>query len=180
MLIPRIGKAQDGMAGFISLAGSTRPLEDLVLEQTKYIVSLDGKLTDDEQEKVRELERQVAKVKSPDLSRDTSNGELLLGAAASYWLDLRGYQPTEEAKQLRKPMLILQGKRDYQVTMEDFANWKKALELRQDVQFISYPKLNHLFIAGEGKSTPDEYLQPGNVALSVVDDIAKWVEGLKP
>jgi dienelactone hydrolase len=65
MLLPRIGKAAPKVAGFISLAGSTRPLEDLVLEQTKYI--LDGK----DQDKLREIERQVAKVKSPKLSENT-------------------------------------------------------------------------------------------------------------
>ena len=35
MLIPRIAQAQDKISGFISLAGSTMPLEDLVLEQTR-------------------------------------------------------------------------------------------------------------------------------------------------
>ena len=45
--------------------------------------------------------------------------------------------------------------------------------------FISYPKLNHLFIEGEGKSTPAEYSTPGNVARVVVDDIAKWINGTK-
>jgi hypothetical protein len=69
----------------------------------------------------------------------------------------------------------LQGERDYQVTMADFALWKKALGSRKEVKFISYPKLNHLFIAGEGKSTPAEYFIPGNVAKVVIDDIAKWI-----
>lgn len=68
MLIPRIGRAKDSITGFISLAGSTKPLEDSVLEQTRYILSLKGKLTEEEKAKVQEIERQVAKVKSPDLS----------------------------------------------------------------------------------------------------------------
>lgn len=176
MLIPRIGKASPRVAGFISLAGSTRPLEDLVLEQTKYILSLDGKLTDEAQKKLQEIEQQVAKVKSLKLSEE--KGALFLGAAAKYWLDLQGYKPAEAAEELSKPMLILQGERDYQVTMEDFANWKKALGSRKDVKFISYPKLNHLFVEGECKSTPAEYSSPGNVAKVVVDDIAKWIKGL--
>ena len=173
MLLPRIGRAVPKVAGFISLAGSTRPLEDLLLEQTRYI--LDGK----EQDKLREIERQVARVKSPKLSEDTPRNELPLGVPARYWLDLRGYDPAKAAKELRKPMLILQGERDYQVTMEDFAGWTKALGSRKDVTFISYPKLNHLFIEGKGKSTPAEYSAPGNVAKVVVDDIAKWIKGLR-
>ena len=118
-------------------------------------------------------------MKSAKLSEDTPKSELPFGVPARYWLDLRGYDPAMSAKELSKPMLILQGERDYQVTMEDFAGWKKALGSRKDVTFISYPKLNHLFMEGVGKSTPAEYSVPGNVANVVVDDIVKWIKGLK-
>ncbi len=177
MLIPRIGRAQDKISGFISLAGSTRPLEDLVLEQTRYILSQDGKLSEEAQKKMQEIERQVAVIKSPELS-EKNPGILLLGGPAKYWLDLRGYQPAKEALKLRQPMLILQGERDYQVTMEDFVNWKKALGARKDVSFILYPGLNHLFMEGKGKSLPEEYSIPGNVAKKVIDDIVKWIGGI--
>jgi hypothetical protein len=177
MLVPRIGKAEDKIGGFISLAGSTRPLEDLVLEQTKYILSLDGKPTPESQKQLQELEQQVANVKSLTPATDASQ-KLLLGGPPKYWLDLQGYDPAKDAKELPKPMLILQGERDYQVTMEDFANWKKALGARKDVKFISYPTLNHLFMEGQGKSVPAEYASPGNVAKVVIDDIVKWVGGL--
>jgi hypothetical protein len=177
MLIPRIAQAQDKICGFISLAGSTMPLEDLVLEQTRYIMPQDGKLDEELQNKIKEIERQVAAIKSPDLS-EKNPGVLLLGAPAKYWLDLRGYEPAKEAMKLRQPMLILQGERDYQVTMENYANWKKALGSRKDVSFITYPDLNHLFIAGKGKSMPVEYSIPGNVAKKVIDDIVIWIGGI--
>jgi len=176
MLIPRIGKANPKIAGFISLAGSTRPLEDLMLEQTKYILSLDGTMSQEAHTKLKEIEQQVARVKSAQLSKDTSTTELPLGVPANYWLDLRGYNPGNAAKELSKPIQVLQGERDYQVTMEDFTNWKEALRSRKDVIFISYPKLNHLFVEGEGKSTPAEYSTPGNVATVVIEDIAKWIK----
>ena len=179
MLIPRIGKTAPKVAGFISLAGSTRPLEDLILEQTRYILSSAGSPTEDGQKKIKETERQVAKVKCPKLSDDTPRAELPLGIPTKYWLDLRGYDPAAAAKELPKPLLILQGQRDYQVTMEDFAGWKKTLGSRKDVTFVSYPRLNHLFIEGEGKSTPAEYSIPGNVAKVVVEDIVKWIESAR-
>ena len=72
-------------------------------------------------------------------------------------------------------MLILQGERDYQVTMEDFKRWKAALGGRSDVTLKSYPGLNHLFIAGTSRSTPLEYDQPGHVDERVVEDIAGWI-----
>lgn len=175
-LIPRIGTATDKIAGFISLAGSVRPLEDLVLEQVKYIFSFDGKITNEEQLKIDEITKQVEQVKSPDLSPETATKELPLGIPANYWLDLRGYDPAENAKALKKPLLILQGKRDYQVTMDDFAKWKNALGANSNVKFISYPKLNHLFMEGEAKSSPAEYMVPGNVAKVVIKDIANWIK----
>lgn len=178
-LVPRIAKAKAGIAGFIIFAGSTRPMEDLVLEQTRYILSLEGKPSAEVQQKLKEIERQVAKVKSSGLSEDAPRSELPLGAPARYWLDLRGYDPAEAAKALHQPMLVLQGERDYQVTIEDFAGWKKALASRKDVSFISYPQLNHLFIEGKGKSAPAEYSTPGNVARKVIVDIAGWITSRK-
>ena len=72
-------------------------------------------------------------------------------------------------------MLILQGERDYQVTMAEFAKWKAALGSRRDVTFHSYPALNHLFIAGTGPGSPAEYQVPGHVAEEVIRDMATWV-----
>jgi len=178
-MLPRIGKAEDGIAGFISLAGSTRRLEDIVLDQARYVLSLDGKLTKEAQQQLEEIERQVATVKSAKLTEDTPKSDLPLGVPPKYWLELRGYDPAEEAKTLLKPMLILQGERDYQVTKEDFAGWKKTLASQKSVTFISYPKLNHLFMEGSGKITPAEYLTPGNVAKVVIEDIAGWIKQLK-
>jgi hypothetical protein len=73
-------------------------------------------------------------------------------------------------------MLILQGERDYQVTMADFALWKASVGSAKGVVMKSYPALNHLFEPGEGKSMPAEYNKPGHVAPVVIDDIAKFVK----
>ena len=111
---------------------------------------------------------------------DASNPERIFGATASYWLDLRGYDPPAAAAQVKQPMLVLQGERDYQVTMEEFSRWKSALAGRTDVSFHSYPSLNHLFVAGTGASVPAEYNTPGHVSEAVVRDIATWIKALAP
>ncbi|OGC92722.1 MAG: hypothetical protein A2W25_06910 [candidate division Zixibacteria bacterium RBG_16_53_22] len=176
-LIPRIGQAGPGIAGFIVMAGATKPLEDLVVEQIAYIFALDGDISEAERGQLEPIQTQVAFVKSDSLTPNTPREKLPLGMPARYWLDLRAYNPAESARNLNRPMLILQGERDYQVTMENFAAWKKALGDRKDVTFISYPELNHLFIQGKGKSSPDEYNQPGHVSIKVIQDIANWVKG---
>ncbi len=179
MMVPRIG-AQDAaiaaIAGFIVMAGAVRPLEDIMLEQVTYIAGLDGTVSDPEKQQIEGLRQEVAKVKALQPgAADPAGG--VLGAPASYWLDLRGYNPAAAAKALGRPMLILQGGRDYQVTPDTLEAWKKALADRKDVTFKLYPKLNHLFIEGEGQSGPSEYQKVGHVAETVVADVAGWILG---
>ncbi|HZK24987.1 MAG TPA: alpha/beta fold hydrolase [Oscillospiraceae bacterium] len=176
MLAPRIGAAaEDKLAGLVILAGPTRPLEELILEQTKYLANADGSTTEQEAASIRQLEAQIVNIQDPNLSPSTPPTELF-NAPASYWLDLRSYNPAETAKNLNLPMLILQGERDYQVTMTDFAKWQQTIGEQSGVQLKSYPGLNHLFIKGEQPSLPAEYEEPGNVAQEVITDIATWLQ----
>ena len=174
MLIPRIGRLDPNIAGLIALAGATRPLEDVIPAQLAYIFSLDGSISTEEQKQIDDAKEQAAKVKALK-TEDANSTVSILGGAASYWLDLRGYDPPETGKGLKQPLLILQGERDYQVTMEDFKRWSTSLATKNNVTLKSYPALNHLFIAGTGQSTPSEYEQAGHVDERVVDDIAAWI-----
>lgn len=176
MLAPRIGAADPALGGLIVMAGAVRSLEDSVLAQTTYLAEVDGTVTPEERAQIAEAEAVAAKVKALK-PRDPPVTGVLGSAPASYLVDLRGYDPPAAAKALRLPMLILQGERDYQVTMDDFAAWRAALGDRPDVRFASYPALNHLFTAGTGKSRPAEYLVEAHVDAQVVADIAAWVRG---
>ncbi len=175
-MVPRIGEHDSDIAGLVILAGTSRPFEDVILDQYEYLTALDGKITPEEEAQLEKIRVQVARVKDPALSPDTPAAEMPLGMPAPYWLYLRDYDPAQTAMSLAMPMLIIQGERDYQVTMEDFAGWQKVLSSRSDVEFKSYQSLNHLFIAGEGPGNPTEYMWAGNVAQEVVDDIADWLQ----
>lgn len=176
MLLPRIGAADPGLAGLIGLAGTTRQLDDVMIEQLDYILSLDPNMPAVQKEAIENLKKEVIELKAMKLGPDVPASKVVLHAPVSYWRDLRGYSPTAAAKHLTQPLLILQGERDYQVTMKDFDAWKAALAGRKNVTLKSYPSLNHLFVAGKGKSRPEEYSYPGHVAQEVVDDIAAWVK----
>jgi dienelactone hydrolase len=177
MLVPRIGQLGPHIAGFIVLAGTTRHLEDVISEQLTYIYSLDGTVSKEEQAKLDEAKQFAARIKALKVA-DANASTSLLGAPASYWLDLRDYDPPATARSLKQPLLILQGERDYQVTMEDFKRWQATLASNRNVVFKTYPALNHLFVEGSGKSVPAEYNQPGHVAEVVIDDIVAWIKRL--
>lgn len=181
MLIPRIALAAEKLkpAGFIIMAGLTRPLEETMMSQFKYLFALNGPLSEESKKQLQDYQTQVDKIKALKAS-DIGSQERYFFASPAYWLDMRGYYPPEVAVRVEHPMLILQGGRDYQVTTEDFDNWKKALGGRSDVTSKLYPKLNHLFFEGQGLITPNEYQYThGSVAKYVIDDIVAWFGTLK-
>lgn len=145
-----------------------------MLEQIRYLAGLEGGISAQEQAQLEAVERAAAAIKSPALS---ASSPPVLGVPASYWLDLRSYDPVAAAGRLSQPLLVLQGGRDYQVRPADLAGWQRCAAARKGVQIKRYPALNHLFFAGTGPSAPQEYLQPHPVAAEVIEDVAAWIKG---
>jgi uncharacterized protein len=175
-IAPRIATGEEQLAGIILLAGSARPLQTLIIEQLRYLTSLPGVPPDQAQKQIAAAEAAAKIIESPDLKK-TDTVELL-GAKipATYFLDLRGYDPVVVAAKLKLRILVLQGGREYQVTTDDFDAWKKGLAGNANATFKLYPGLNHLFETGEGKSKPAEYEKAGHVSADTISDIADWVQ----
>lgn len=167
MCAPRIAAQSKDVAGIILLAGNARPLEDLILEQIKY-------LNPDDKKAIEDMQVQVLNVKSLTIESDIESYQLPLSLPKNYWLSLNSYNQVATAKALSCKMYVMQGGRDYQVTTTDYNTWQKELKSFTNVQFKLYDKLNHLFMEGTGKSTPAEYDVQNNVPEYVVDDIAAF------
>ena len=175
MLLPRMASAAGAdAAGWIVMAGAVRSLDQSLIDQMRYLADADGVISAEEKAQLAELETLAARVKAlkPD---DPPLRAIGIGAPASYWIDLRGYDPPAAARAIKGAWLVLQGERDYQVTSADFARWKAALGSRPDATFKSYPTLNHMFQPGTGRSLPAEYMNAGHVAEQVIGDIAAWI-----
>jgi len=177
-LAPRLGAADPQIRGLIILAGSARPLEDVILDQMTYVLSLGMPDPAVREQQLAVLKKQVELVKDPKRLPTAAASDLPLGVPAAYWLDLNAYQPDKVAQTLKQPMLFLLGGSDYQVTREDFQIWQDALGGRNNVQFIMYPGLSHLFMPVEGgqKATPATYTVAGHVAVEVVNEIGSWIK----
>lgn len=176
MMAPRIAQRAPDLAGLILLAAPARPLHDIVVEQVRYLAELDGEVGSHEQAEIDAMAVKASAVAS--LSGDVPAADTLLGLPARYWIDLRDYDPVAVAATLTQPILLVQGGRDYQVSVDgDFARWHAAFDGDARVQFALHPALNHLMIAGEGPSGPAEYATAGRVDEAVIDDIATFVGG---
>ena len=174
-LAPRIASGDSHITGIIILEGNTRTLEQLAIDQVQYLAGLGGPGADQLQKMIPELQQQVKIIEDPNLKPGTTVQLLSSSAPASYFLDLRSYDPAAAAAQLKIPILIVQGGRDYQITAKDFASWQKALAGHSNATLKTYPALNHLLISGSGPSTPAEYSNPGHVASEIITDLAVWI-----
>ena len=180
MLAPRIAKEQPLVAGIVVMAGNTRPLEDLVIEQVKYQVGLAGTSTPAGDKAIADAEKSAVAIRNPALKPDDMVDLLGSKVPGSYFLDLRTYDPARTAAGLSIPIFVLQGARDCQVRMADYEGWKRALADKSTARFALYPDLYHLFIPVPASdtstlSTAADYMVAGHVATAVVADIAGWV-----
>src|SRR5207253_2792158 len=114
LLAPEIALRSAYVAGIVLLAPPGRPLPDLVLSQMRYVGAPKKDIAD--------LEEKAARLKN-----GTLGNERFLGAPPSYWKDLASRDGVGMAKKLGKPVLILRGDRDYQVSEEDMETWRKGL-----------------------------------------------------
>jgi hypothetical protein len=170
---PLIGIRDKEIAGLILLSGTPRSLLDLINEQMEYIFNADGKLTKKEKEQLDEVR------KTTQLIREGKYDEVkapFLGAPAKYWGDLHKLDVLTPARQFGRPILIIGGGRDYQVTEKCFNAWKEGLKDSPNVTFKWYKRNNHLLIAGDEVSTPEEYMTRGHVSKKTIREIAAWIK----
>jgi dienelactone hydrolase len=165
-LAPEIALRAKSVAGAVLLAPSARPPWDVVLEQLHYLGAPATTLA--------EAEGAAAALRS-----GKSNGPDLLGVPAAYWRDLGAHTSVESGKKLKRPLLILHGERDYQVTDADIALWRSALGTNKGVEIEELSGLNHLFMTSgataDAKPGPAEYAVPGHVDERVIARIADFV-----
>ena len=179
---PKIAASDPKLAGVILMAAASESFGPDLVRQLTYLSSLPGDVgarATAQLSSARAVEKQIDDPNLGKGSRLDSSG--LGGAGPAYFLDLRNYDEVSVAASLTRPILLLQGDRDYQVTVnDDLALWTKGLAGRNNVTIHRYAQANHLFIDGTGPPGPAEYNQPGHVDAQVIADIASWVHGQPP
>lgn len=170
-VIPLISENVD-VNGYIIMAGSVSRLEELITKQYDYLFNLDGQISDDEQKILNDHYAGLEKLSNLDDIRDDV---IIIGAYKAYWESLRNYSPLESAKTIDSSVLVLQGKRDYQVTMDEYELWYNEFSNYENWSFKTYENLNHLMIAGAGIPSPEEYSIEGDIDEKVIKDITNWI-----
>ncbi len=179
MLAPRIDAEGGDFAGLIIAAGSPRTLSDIMISQNERLLGELNPLL----KKI--AGKQIAKLKESFASLETmseakAQQKKMMGRISAWYFKEMALHPTSDyLKKLEKPVLILQGEKDVQVSLtEDFALYKNICTDKEHVQFKTYAGLNHLFmkaVYGTLKKVRNEYRIPQKVDERVIQDIAKWI-----
>lgn len=143
----------------------------------QYFSEVDGELTDEERAQIEETRARVAAMRKALDAGGTPDPlpQPVLGMPFAYLRDMQVHDPLTIAAGLELPLLVLQGERDVNVTVDDFALWKERLAGKPGRCFRVYPGLDHFFVAGEGPVTPASAMAAGAVAGAVIEDVARFV-----
>lgn len=175
MMVPQMidQDKRQNIAGAIVMGGPAKTIQDVVLDQFDYLLSI-GQIP---QQAYEFYTTQFEMLNDPDFSGENPPEEFQLGRA-TFWDSINDIRAADMAKDQTEPLLIIQGERDYQVLSNvEIPIWKEELSHRKNVEYRLYPKLNHFFTEGKGEmSTPGEYFIPANIPEYVVKDIAEWVK----
>ena len=76
------------------------------------------------------------------------------------------------------PLLVLQGEKDFETTMDDFGQWKTLWKGRSHVDYRSFSGLNHYFMKSSGKQDKSDYDSEGTVDADVSSQIIQWIQQL--
>lgn len=181
-----IGHSQGGMSapkialdnnlnGVVMLAGTIRGLEDVILDQNIAVLNTMDISDAEKQRQLKAVQDGVDAVKA--LTEATA--EPVLGVPARYWLSMRDLDGENILKnKLTVPVLVLQGEADFQVYMDkDFAYMQSVLGDKENIQFKSYPGLNHLFMPQSLPGVMDvtEYTAENHIPQYVISDIAAFI-----
>ena len=160
--------------GFIMMAASPRPLDVLIREQYDYLYSLLPEVTEKQQAEKDAVFADLDKLKKPE---ELAEDDMVMGVWSAYWKWLAAYDVLQVAKEIKKPVLLLQGEEDYQVTLTDFEIWKNSFNEKNSWKLILYPGLTHTFTAGMKTEGSSAYSRAEKVDAQVIQDIAVFING---
>lgn len=176
MMLPLLAE-EAKVAGYIFLAPDNRPVEDIMIANATETYK---SMTNPRQKaQIDTMKAEAQKIKIlKDNPTAFPDSVMFLRFPVSYWKTLATFDPMVKSKSITQPLLVLYGERDYQVVKSVFNDWKSKVT-EKNATYKSYPGLNHFFVDGKDKSTPEEYKKPGNFSLVAITDMAEWIKGLK-
>lgn len=179
MLAPRIDAEGGDFKGLVIMAGTPRRMEEVMIEQNEEAYeNMGGLMKRMARNKIQEANEVLTGLDR--LSDEEAKAKKLGGSVTLYYFKEMGRHPASGyLLSSDKPVLIMQGGRDFQIKADkDFEAYKKLLRDRPNVSYRLYKDLNHAFVPAIHDSISDakkEYAVERHIDDTVISDIAKWI-----
>ena len=177
MLAPRIDAEGADVKGLILMAGTPYRLEEVVIKQLARsggnsvlgrVVKLESRIFSKKFDGLYQMSDEEAKKK-----RFAGNLTLY------YFKEMGQKTASDYLSDSEKPVLILQGGKDFQVlAQDDFKAFREQLALRRNTDFRLYPKLDHCFVnavTDDILRAKKEYGLERHIGGEVIGDIADFI-----
>lgn len=178
MLAPRIDAEGGDVRGLIMMAGSPYLLEDIMIKQfkqaqgSKSIVKL-----------IAAIEDRIFSKKFDGLyqmSDEEARRRKFAGGTTLYYFKEMGKKTAADyLLESGKPVLIMQGGRDFQVLADDdYRMFKELLRDRGNTYYRLYPELNHCFVDAiydDISKAAKEYSTERHIGEEVISDITSFI-----
>ncbi len=160
--------AKDGADGFISLAGAGQSIDNVILEQVQKTAPM---FTEDSKRIFEVLKN----------GKTTSDYPVALGSLFDisiqpYMASWMRFSPTEEVSKLDIPVLVINGTKDLQVSIEEAKLLNDAAK-NSELKLIN--KMNHVLfiIEGDDQENAKSYNdQAGKVSTELIDEIVSFLK----
>jgi dienelactone hydrolase len=173
-LAPYIAARHSHVRGVILMAAAALPLEKSLAEQRKKDLQARGVATEQIEQQLAAQNRIFGDMRSGKMP----SGRIVEGATVAYWRDRMNRDAGLKARDLKIPVLVLQGGFDTETTENDYDRLQSLLRRKRGAtaDFRWFPKLNHFFRTTESAVGNKSEAQSGNFNQAVVETIARWVK----
>ena len=179
-LAPRIDAEGGDFKGLILMAGTPRRLEEVLIEQTEEaMMSMKGltkKLMEKQAKKITDMFDGLYELFDEEAKKKKVGG----GTTLYYFKEMGEHDTPKYLTESQKPMLIMQGEKDFQVKADkDFKIYQELLKDRENVTCKLYENLNHAFVPsvyGNIADAKKEYNVEQHIGEDVIKDIADWIK----
>ncbi len=182
MLAPRIAQESEGLfAGLILANGTNLPLEDIILRQNETAVMTLPAGTQRGTALAQIAELRALAERIPQMDETEAQRTEFFGVSAFYFREMAQHPaPAEILRALAKPTLLINGERDFQITVsEGREQWAQALDLSAPWLRCLWADVNHALMrpeVPEGMAgTAAEYYLESTVDAEVIEAIAAFI-----
>lgn len=175
IIAPKVAATDTQIAAIVLMAGSGKRGDQISIEQLNDVLARQPGITEEAKNKQRAEQLEVIRAVTTggDLSKYPE--QVRLPWVKEFWT----YDPLNAIKQVRQPILILQGALDRQITAEQAQMLEQAARGagNKDVSVHVFPNLNHLFLpAKTGAFSEYSSLETSTVGDDVLKILGDWLE----